>query len=235
MTRGLVAAGLAGLLMLGGTCEEPTTVRGTLKLASGEVGDVRGSRVSLYPTSNLSGAPVAAGVAPDTGQGRSVGFEIADVPAGNLYLVAWQDVDSSGEIGDGDLVGLRGATYQPGLGGQALEVLAGLATEAGTIELRRYLEPLDTVTGFLVPSGDTTVFRYSFNHDLELTALSIAFPGIGTMTDPEAAGLKLAGAVYESGGWSAGGAPMPSGVHLVAFRGTLDSTRFDVTREVDVR
>jgi hypothetical protein len=225
----------AGLVLVGGVCEIPTSVKGTLSIAPEVSGDVRASAVSLYPTSDLSGPAAAGGAAADTGAGRSVGFELADVPAGKYYLLAWQDVDDDGVIDDGDLVGLRGAGYQPGLGGQVLEVVEGALTDAGGVEMKVYLEPLDTVTGALVPTGDTTVFRYSFNHDLELSALSIAFPGIGTLTDPEAAGEKLAGVLYESGGWSAGGAPMPTGIHRVSFRGTLESSRFDVSREVDVR
>jgi hypothetical protein len=234
--RGRMAVMLAaGLAALAGVCETVTTVRGRVALVSGTVGDVRSARIEFYEMPDLSGQPVAAGAAADTGTWSLTDFEVRDVPAGSYYLLAWQDLDNDGRVSDGDLAGLRGVRYQEGLGGEALEVVEGQANDAGVVELAVYLEPLDTVSGSLAPSGDTAAFRYSFKHDLELTALSIAFPGIGTLTDPEAAGFKLAGVTYESGGWSAGGEPMPTGIHVVSFRGVLDSSRFDVQREVDVR
>jgi len=225
----------AGLAALAGVCDTTTSVKGRVTLVQGTVGDVRSATIELYETPDLSGQPVVTGMAADTGTWSLTDFEVLDVPPGSYYLLAWQDVDDDGEVSDGDLAGLRGVRFQPGLGGEALDVVEGQANDAGVVELARYLEPLDTVYGGLVPSGDTTVFAYSFNHDLELTALSIAFPGIGTLTDPDAAGFKLAGVTYESDGWSAGGEPMPTGRHAVSFRGVLDSSRFDVLREVDVR
>ncbi|MEO0082712.1 MAG: hypothetical protein ABIL25_10580 [candidate division WOR-3 bacterium] len=62
----------------------------------------------------------------------------------------------------------------------------------------------------------------------------ITFPGLGTMEDPLAPGPKAAGETYLSTGWKAGGAQMPEGEHVLAFRGIMDGRRFEVEVRVVV-
>ena len=218
-------------------CTQPTAVSGTLKRESGIQGDVRGSRVELHELFDLSDAPAYSVESEQGEDARFSDFRFEEVAPGEYYVLAWKDIDGDGAVSDGDLAGVRGSRYKPESGGTPVEVTEGFQANAGAIELFEYYEPLDSVYGLRsFPAGDTTGFAFSFKHDLELRSLSIAFPGLGTFTDPEAPGEKFAGEWYFSGNWSlAGGEEMPSGTHVLSFRGTLEGEAFVVYEEVEVQ
>ncbi|MFO7639124.1 MAG: hypothetical protein R6X14_07515 [bacterium] len=223
---------LLGLLAPG--CRQETAVVGELILESGHVGDVRASRVELHATFDLSEAPVAAVTSDDGRDERRSAFHLSGMPAGSYYLLAWQDVDRDGRISDRDIVGVRDGSYRPGYGGTPVEVFDGAETDVRNVTVSTWRDPVASVTGRRSAAFDTTEFLFGFNYDLELTALSVTFPGLGTLLDPDAPGPKLAGVEYVSGGWVRGGAEMPAGRHVLHLTGRLEGESFNLALPVDV-
>ena len=212
-------------LGLSAGCRMPTTVYGRLVLGQGDSGDVRLARVELLDTAAWDSAPLYE-IAPDTGgQYYRVPFEFPAVVPGPYYVLAWEDRDGDGRVSDGDLTGVCGGRHQPGWPGEPVLVYPRWTVDAGDIEMRTYSVLEVRATGNKLPSGDTTVFTYSFNHDVFLNSLVIAFPGQQRLPDPEAAGAKAADSTYLSDGWSMGG-PMPSGLHQLEFRGAFRDSSF---------
>lgn len=224
----------AVVLLSAAACDGETAVFGEVMLEAGYVGDVRGSRVELYETNDLSGEPVAFAISETGSNVRRSSFRLAGVPPGRYYLLAWRDVDEDGRISNGDLVGVGGGSYRPGFGGGVVEVFAGAATDVRVINMQTWRDPVRSLEGGRSTARDTTEFRLVFNYDLELTSMAVQFPGLGVFLDPDAPGLKVAGAVYLSGGWTRGGGEMPRGRHLVNLTGRLDGQAFNITVPVDI-
>jgi len=225
---------VAMLLLSVAACDGETAVLGEVRLEAGYVGDVRGSRIELYETNDLSGEPVVAGVSEFSVDARRSSFRLTGMLPGSYYLLAWRDVDEDGRISDRDLVGVGGAAYRPGFGGGPIGVFAGVPTDVRFVNMRPWRDPVQSLEGVRSPGRDTTEFRLVFNYDLELTSMAVQFPGLGTLLDPDAPGPKVAGAVYVSGGWTRGGVEMPGGRHLVNISGRLEGETFNLTVPVDV-
>ncbi|MFO7676045.1 MAG: hypothetical protein R6X12_07010 [bacterium] len=224
----------AGLLATAG-CPGETAVRGTLTLEPGYIGDIRGSNVQLHTTADLSDEPVAAAVSRSGADQRRSEFELVGMPAGSYYLLAWRDVDGDGRLGDRDIAGVGGGTYRPGYGGGPIQVYEGAGTVGIGVNMRTWRDPVDTAHARRSGGLDTTEFSFVFNYDLVLTSLTIHFPGLGTLADPDAPGPKSRGVTYLSGGWTRGGREMPAGRHIVYLAGRLESDTFRLSVPVEVR
>jgi len=224
---------LAGLCLVLG-CEFPTTVYGRLVLKPGEDGDVRLAHVELRDSAAWDSAPVYTQAPGPGGQFYRVSFDFPAVVPGSYFLLAWQDRDTSGQVSDGDLVGVYGTTYAPGSPGKPVTVYKGWTVDVADIELSTCAILDVAATGSRSESGDTTAFTYTFNHDAVLNSLLIAFPGQSPLPDAGAPGPKVEDSTYSSGGWSTGG-PMPTGLHQLEFRGTFKDSAFDFRVAVFVR
>ncbi len=223
---------LAVLGLLAG-CRMPTTVYGRLVLKPGESGDVRLARVELHDSIAWDSAPLYE-VSPDTGGlFYRVSFEFPVVAPGPYYVLAWQDRDGDGRVSDGDLTGVCGDSHRPGWPGEPVIVYARWTVDAGDIEMATYRVLEVHATGARSQAGDTTTFTYSFNHDVRLNSLAIAFPGQPVLPDPGAPGDKVADSTYLSGGWSMDG-QMPSGLHQLEFRGIFRDSSFMLRAAVRV-
>lgn len=223
---------LAVLGLLAG-CRMPTTVYGRLVLKPGESGDVRLARVELHDTVAWDSAPLYE-LSPDTGGlFYRVAFEFPVVAPGPYYVLAWQDRDGDGRVSDGDLTGVCGGRHRPGWPGEPVIVYARWTVDAGDIEMATYEVVEVKATGTRSQSGDTTIFAYSFNHDVSLNSLVVTFPGQPPLPDANAPGDKTADSTYLSGGWSMGGS-MPSGLHQLEFRGVFEESSFVLRAAVRV-
>jgi hypothetical protein len=215
---------MAVAILLAG-CRFPTTVYGRLALKPGEEGDVRLARVELHDSAAWDSAPVYT-IAPDSdGQFFRTPFEFPVVAPGPYYLLAWQDRDADGKVSDGDLTGVYRDSLKPGFPGRPLKVYEGWTVDAGDIEMARYEVLEVNSTGVRSPSGDSTSFKYTFNHDVYLNSLTVTFPGQPALPDPDAPGAKAADSTYGSEGWSMG-EPMPTGLHQLEFRGVFRDSSF---------
>jgi hypothetical protein len=215
---------LATLCLLAG-CWLRTAVFGRLALKPGEVGDVRLARVELHDSVAWDSAPLYTATPEAGGQFFQAAFEFPVVEPRAYYVLAWQDRDADGRVSDGDLVGFYGDSNRLRRPGKPVIVYKNWAVNAGNIEMSTYEMLEVNATGARSPSGDTTSFSYSFNHDAVLNSLTLTFPGQPTLPDPSAAGPKVADSTYLSGGWSMGG-QMPVGLHQLEFRGTFRDTTF---------
>jgi hypothetical protein len=235
--RGLVRSagyivGLAGLCLLAG-CRIPTTVYGRLVLKPGEQGDVRLARVELRDSVAWDSAPVYTVVPESGGQFFQTPFEFPVVAPGPYYLLAWQDRDADGEVSDGDVTGVYGGRHKPGWPGKPVIVYKGWTVDAGDIEMAAYEVLVVNAVGARIESGEATTFTYSFNHDVYLNSLAVAFPGQPALPDPGAPGAKIADSTYRSESWHWGG-PMPSGLHQLEFRGVFRDSGFALRVAVSV-
>lgn len=215
---------MAGICLFAG-CRIPTTVYGQLALKPGEEGDVRLARVELHDSVAWDSAPVYTVTPEAGGQFFRAAFEFPVVAPGSYYVLAWQDRDADGKVGDGDLVGVYGDSNQLRRPGKPVIVYKNWTVNAGNIQMETYEVLAVNATGVRSQSGDTTSFSYSFNHEVILNSLALTFPGQPTLPDPSAAGFKAADSIYVSGGWSMGG-QMPVGLHQLEFRGTFRDSSF---------
>jgi len=117
-----------------GSCDKQTRVIGTLVLAPGQSGDVQNSRVELWTQALVQVAYVSSG---DKSPSVSP-FEFTDVQPGYYFVVAYKDLDNSGGITNGDIVGVIGGKYQPGQGGTAVNVKEGQTYDCDTLEMWIY-------------------------------------------------------------------------------------------------
>ncbi|HTW91940.1 MAG TPA: hypothetical protein VMH22_09550 [bacterium] len=226
------AVAMAGLCLLAG-CKFPTTVYGRLALTPGSQGDVRLARIELHDSVAWDSAP-AYSIAPESGGSFSLAsFEFPAVAPGPYYILAWVDKNGDGKVSDGDLTGVYGGQNRPGWPGKPVDVYQGWTVDAGNIEMATYEVLAASATGFRSPTGDTTTFRYSFNHDFQLNSLAVTFPGQPALPDPAAPGEKVADSTYYSGGWSMGG-QMPTGMHELEFRGIFRDSSFVLRVAVSV-
>ena len=216
--------GLAGMCLLAG-CRFPTTVYGRLTLKPGEQGDVRLARVELRDSAAWDSSPVYTVVPDSSGQFFGAPFEFPVVAPGLYYLLAWQDRNADGKVSDGDLTGVYGGRHKPGWPGKPITVYKGWTVNAGDIEMATYEVLEVNATGARTQSGEATTFTYSFNHDVYLNSLAIAFPGQPALPDPGAPGAKVADSTYVSEGWRMGG-QMPTGLHQLEFRGVFRDSSF---------
>jgi len=224
MRTAAYVVGVAAICLLAG-CRFPTTVYGRLMLKPGEEGDVRLARVELHDSVAWDSAPVYESTPDSGGQFYRAPFEFPAVAPGSYYLLAWQDRNADGKVSDGDLVGVYCDSLELARPGDPVIVPEGWTVDAGEIEMARYDVLEVNATGARSQSGDTTAFTYSFNHDVFLISLAVAFPGQPAVPDPNAPGEKVADSAYTSDGWHMGG-QMPSGLHQLEFRGTFRDSSF---------
>jgi hypothetical protein len=229
---GRFCVALAGLCLVAG-CRFPTTVYGRLTLKPGEEGDVRIARVELRDSAAWDSSPVYAVVPESGGQFFSAPFEFPVVAPGPYYLLAWEDRNADGKVGDGDLTGVYGGRHKPGWPGKPVIVYKGWTVDAGDIEMATYEVLEVSASGARSQSGDSTSFTYTFNHDVYLNSLAIAFPGQPALPDPGAPGAKDADSTYISDGWRMGG-QMPTGLHQLEFRGVFRDSSFSLRVAVSV-
>jgi len=194
---------------------------------------VRLARVELHDGVAWDSASVYAVVPDSGGQFFRASFEFPVVAPGPYYLLAWQDRDTDGKVGDGDLTGVYGGPHEPGLPGKPVMVHEGWTVDAGEIEMATYAVLEVMATGKRSQSGETTGFTYAFNHDATLNSLTLVFPGQPAMPDPNAPGSKVADSTYRSEGWRMGG-QMPTGLHQLEFRGVFRDSDFGLRVAVSI-
>jgi hypothetical protein len=215
-----------------GSCTKATKLTGTLILQTGQSGDVQNCKVQLFVSQDLTGNPVKE-VASQQNTTVNSPFTFTDPVEGYYYLIAWKDLNGDGVVSDKDIVGINGGTYRPGYGGSQVTVKDGKTTDVGEIVMLIYKELKISAGGARSNGGLETDFTYSFNYDVVLTSLTVAWPGGGANIDLTAPGAKTAGTQYTSA-WNAGGNIMPTGVHNLEFVGTWDGGAFDIIVPVNV-
>jgi hypothetical protein len=220
--------------VLGG-CRRPGRIDGTLVLPPSDTGDVRRIPVLVYEYPSPESAVVEQVLSDTSSDRRRASFGVDSLTAGEYFLLAWSDVNSSDSIDDGDLVGVRGADFSRTSLGQSVKVDFGALAQAGDVVVRVLREPVKDVEGTRDSSRTATDFRYSLNHRLLLSTLTITFPGYGAYIDPTAPGWKDSDTLYRSDGWEFGGAEMPSGEHRVRLTGRMDDKPFDVEFRIEVQ
>jgi uncharacterized protein (DUF2141 family) len=226
---------VAAVLSFAG-CEKQTKLTGTLILQTGQTGDVQNSKVQLFLSADLTGNPVKEVGSKSEGNASRSTFEFTDVLPGYYYVLAWKDLNGDGVVSDKDIVGIHGGTYRPGYGGSQVTVSEGKTADVGDIVMLIYKELKTTATGSRSQGGAVTDFSYSFNYDVTLSRFSVVFPdepGV-EYEDSRQPGAKTGGTSYASDGWNMGGAPMPTGSHILRFQGTWEGTAFDVSVTVGV-
>ncbi|HDQ99853.1 MAG TPA: hypothetical protein ENN51_06180 [candidate division WOR-3 bacterium] len=236
MKRLLVLTAVVAAVLSFTSCEKATKLIGTLILQTGQTGDVQNTKVQLFLSSDLTGSPVKEVGSKSGGNASRSEFEFTDVLPGYYYLLAWKDLNGDGKISDGDIVGIHGGTYRPGHGGTQVTVSEGKTVDVGEVVMLIYKELLVTASGARAQGGAVTNFSYSFNHDVSLSRFSVVFPdepGV-EYEDTRQPGAKTGGTTYNSEGWNIGGAPMPTGAHILRFQGTWDGNAFDISVEVSV-
>ena len=121
--------------------------------------------------------------------------------------------------------------YSPSTIQRYIEPISAPRTiDLGEVEVTTYHPELRiTVSGERSDSGTVTSFTYQFDHDVNLTSLTITFPGYAPVTDPDAPGDRTAGTQYHSDDWNSGGGEMPTGDHALQFQGTWSGEAFDIT------
>ncbi len=224
----LVVFGLVG-------CTKATKIIGTLILQTGQSGDVQNSKVQLFVSQDLTGSPVKE-VASKQNTTVNSPFEFTDLVDGYYYVLAWKDLNGDGEVSDKDIVGIHGGTYRPGYGGSQVTVTSGKTTDVGEIVMMIYKELILTAAGARSGGGAVTDFSYSFNYDVTITHFGVYFPdepGV-EYTDDRQLGARTAGVTYYSDGWNMGGAPMPTGQHILNIMGTWETTAFTFVDTVNV-
>ena len=234
MSTSRTGAFLALWLVLAGCDTGPAdgAVAGLVRLAPGTTGTVSGARVELRSTPDTDAPPVhwlAVDSVPSFYTGR---FALGPVAADSWYITAWKDIDGDGRPGDGDLV-------MPANGGRSSfgrwVMVSPNETTRVEFELRPLVRVVASVEAERYDSGRQTRFRYRFNHDVELTMVQAAFPGLEMLPDPAALGPKLADSTYVSEGWASGGLAMPTGWHGLVFRGTVRLDTFETGAAAFVR
>ncbi len=241
MTKKLVLLGSAVFLaaiFAGCSIFGSTGVKGSLILEPGQTGDVRNARIELYETSDLTGDPVKIGQSESSGSDLSnADFKLEDVLTGYYYLLAWKDMDGDGEVSGGDLVGVYGGTYKPGEGGQKLTVEDGKMTDVGEISMAIFVEPLAVAaSGATSYGGYHVAYTYSFNYDVTLSSFTITVPGYNSFTDNAEKGARTADQNYTTQDYVIDGGTVliPTGSHVLNFKGTCDGEAFDLTYTVTI-
>ena len=227
----LLALVVITMALIGG-CTKPTKLTGKLILQTGQSGDVQNCKVQLYVSSDLTGSPVKE-VASQQNTAVNSPFEFTDVVEGYYYLIAWKDLNGDGVVSDKDIVGIHGGTYTPGHGGSQVSVITGKTTDVGEIVMLIFKQLKITTTGTRYDDNQYTEFSYSFNHNVTLNSLTVNWPGSGSDPDQYAPGAKTAGTLYYSN-WYGGGGSMPTGDHVLNFKGDDEGTSFDVNVVVTV-
>lgn len=218
------------------TCEKQTGLTGTLILQTGQTGDVQNCKVQLFVSSDLTGNPVKEVGSEASGNTTRSAFEFQDLVPGYYYLLAWKDLNGDGVVSDRDIVGIHGGDYRPGYGGSQVTVIDGKTEDVGEIVMLIYKELKLTASGSRSQAGAVTDFTYSPNYDITISRFSIVFPdepGV-EYEDSRQVGAKTGGQTYLSDGWNMGGAPMPTGQHILRFQGTWETTAFDISVTVNV-
>ncbi|MBN2466225.1 hypothetical protein JXD38_11445 [candidate division WOR-3 bacterium] len=216
-----------------GSCTKATKLVGTLILQTGQTGDVQNCKVQLFVSSDLTGSPVME-VASQQNTAVNSPFEFKDPVEGYYYLIAWKDLNGDGVVSDKDIVGIHGGTYTPGQGGTQVTVKDGQTTDVGNITMLIYKQLVINASGSRQSGGTETKFSYSFNYDVNVTSLTITFPGYSPIVDAPAPGAKTAGTAYDTDTYNVGGGQMPTGAHTLQFIGTWESNAFDITVTVNI-
>jgi hypothetical protein len=226
---------VAAAMLVSTSCEKQTGLKGVLILQTGQTGDVTNCRVQLFVSSDLTGNPVKE-VASQPGNTVRSEFEFQDLVPGYYYLLAWKDLNGDGEVSDRDIVGIHGGTYRPGYGGSQVTVIDGKTEDVGEIVMLIFKELKFTASGSRSQGGAVTDFSYTPNYDVTISRFSIVFPDEpGTeYEDSRQVGAKTGGQTYTSDGWNMGGAPMPTGSHILRFQGTWDGGAFDISLTINV-
>jgi uncharacterized protein (DUF2141 family) len=209
--------------------KKETGINGRLILQTGQTGDVRNTRVLLYVSSDLTGTPVKEVASDATGVDQTKAeFEFTDVVEGYYYLLAWKDLNGSGDVDNNDIVGIHGGTYTPGYGGTQVTVTDGNMTDVGDIVMLIYKELIMTLSGVRDNNGWLD-FTYSFNDDCTVSSWSLTIPGGQSASDPTQNGAKTAGTQYHSDDWAySNGDPLPAGNYIVSIAGTWGTTSFSI-------
>lgn len=237
---------VVAILVVGIGCSKKTGIKGRLILQTGQTGDVRNCRVRLYIQSDLTGNPVKEVSSDATGVDQTKSeFEFTDVLAGYYYLLAWKDLNNSGEVDNNDIVGVYGGEYSPGYGGSQLQVTEGKMTDVGDIVMYIYEEAELILTTRYVwepTNGEWVAFYYKFNDDCNVTSWSLTYPDGSNVTDSEQNGVKSADVEYRSPKdpsfwWTGGGnppIPAPNGNYIITITGTWNGENFTFSDTLNV-
>ena len=225
---------VATFLVLGIGCSKKTGIKGRLILQTGQTGDVRGSRVQIFIQSDLTGNPIkevasdATGVDPTKSE-----FEFTDVLAGYYYLLAWKDLNNSGDPDNGDIIGIRGGEYRPGFGGTQLQVSEGKMTDVGDVVMYIYRELILSMRYESDANGFLS-FIYKFNDGCTVSTWDFTGPGGISASDPTQAGAKTADTEYRSEWWQYQGGAMPAGTYIFTITGTYAGSNFSLSDTLSV-
>jgi uncharacterized protein (DUF2141 family) len=213
------------LLVIGIGCTKKTGVKGRLILQTGQTGDVRGSKVQLFVSSDLTGNPVKEVGSDATGTDQTKSeFEITDVVPQYYYLLAWKDLNGNGKVDHLDIVGIHGGSYRAGYGGSQVTVTSGKTTDVGDITMLIYKELILTGRCEKEYTNGWVAFYYQFNDACEVTDWKLTYPDGTTYTDSDQNGNKVASTEYRSPVdpqyyWSGGqGLPAPLGNYIITLK-----------------
>jgi uncharacterized protein (DUF2141 family) len=137
-------------------CSYPTNVSGRLSLNPGDTGDARLARIELHDSLGWKTPALYAVTADPTSQAAASRFLFPEVKAGTYFLVAWQDRDGDGVIGDGEVAGVNGGPYNPGWFGNQVVVPQSWTVDVGEITLYTYRRLVFAMSGARVQSGTAT-------------------------------------------------------------------------------
>lgn len=230
---------IIALLAVGIGCSKKTGVKGRLILQTGQTGDVRGSRVRLFIQGDTVAIKEVASDATGTDQTKSE-FEFTDVLANYYYLLAWKDLNNTGVVDNGDILGVHGGEYRPGYGGTQLQVTDGKMTDAGDITMYIYRELILTTRYVWEPvNNEWIAFFYKFNDACNVTNWSFTFPDGSVVTDNEQAGSKTANTEYRAPlntdyWYWYNGNPVPVGAYIITISGSWVDGNFTIADTFNV-
>lgn len=233
---------IVALMIIGLSCaKKETGIIGKLILQTGQQGDVRNSRVRLFIQQDLTGNPVEEVASDSTGVDKTTSeFEFTDVSPNHYYLLAWKDLNNSGEVDNLDIVGVYGGTYGPGYGGSQLQVTEGEMTDVGNIVMYIYKE-LTLTTSHEKTAEGWLAFFYEFNDACYVSNWSFTLPGGSIYYDQDQIGNKSANTKYRSPVenqvyWAADtlGSPMPTGNYIITISGNYSVYNFTLVDTLTV-
>jgi uncharacterized protein (DUF2141 family) len=222
------------ILILSCPAAKVTGIKGKAVMQTGQSANVRGTKVQLFETADLTGTPnqqiTSSTTAKDSTQ---FSFEFTGVTPGDYYLLAWKDRNGNDTIDNLDLVGVYGDTFRPRYGGQSVSVMQDSLVDVGQIAMRIYNVLTMNLNATQRPP-DTLDLAYRFNEDCSVTNWVLSTPWGAQITDLTQNGDKLADTIYHYDAIGVNDQPNPTGIYAVITDGTWTHGAFHDSVAVNV-